>query len=256
MSTILVNYDDSVQIISFNSPKKLNAISHQCYKEIIEALHEGAKNEDVFCTLLTGVGKTYSSGTDLFDSSDVNIEERLIVVRDFVRALIDYPKLLVALVNGHAIGIACTTLGLCDLVYATKTANFMCPFNKLGITAEGCSTITFPLIMGKTRAAELLYSGKMFNAIDAQKIGLVNEIIDEGMNGRDQLIKKIKTEIAVYKLPIVYTKSMMLNGAISKDELHRANDREYKRLLERFNSSDYFNAITNLLKQKSLKNKL
>lgn len=161
--------------------------------------------------------------------------------RDFVRAFIDYPKLLIAFVNGPAIGIACTTLGLCDLVYATKTvcyfknnkrilkkfnlkfqATFTCPFHRLGITAEGCSTITFPLIMGKTRvikflyfkylfktfmniielnfslqANDLLFSGKQFNATEAQKIGLVTAVIDDE---RNQLIKKIKTEIGMFKM--------------------------------------------------------
>jgi len=256
MSTILVTYDDSIQIISFNRPKKLNAISFQCYNEMTRALQEGAKNESVFLTILTGVGNTYSCGTDLFDSSNVDIRNNLIAVRDFVKAFIDYPKLLVALVNGPAIGIACTTLGLCDLVYATKTATFSCPFHKFGITAEGCSTITFPLIMGKTRATEFLYSGKTLNAIDAQKIGLVNEIIDDGVNGRNQLIKKIKTEIAMYKMPLVYTKSLILHGIITKEKLHKANNEECERLIERFDSDDFSAAVYNFFKQQILKNKL
>ncbi|CAH1726158.1 enoyl-CoA delta isomerase 2-like isoform X2 [Aphis gossypii] len=256
MSSILVNYEGSVQIISFNRPNKLNAISFQCYNEVTKALKEGANNDTVFLTILTGVGKAYSSGTDLFDSPIIDIEDRLIATRDFVRAFIDYPKLLVALVNGPAIGIACTTLGLCDLVYATKTATFSCPFHKLGLTIEGCSSITFPLIMGKTRATEFLYSGKTLNAIDAQKIGLVNEIINDGVSGRNQLIKKITTELAFYKLPIVYSKSMMLNGVITRDELHEANDREIERLKERFNSDDFQNSIANYFKQRMLKNKL
>ncbi|XP_025198220.1 enoyl-CoA delta isomerase 2, mitochondrial-like [Melanaphis sacchari] len=256
MSTILVDYVGSVQIISFNRPKKLNAMSFQCYNEVTKALKEGAKNDSVFLTILTGVGKAYSSGTDLFDNNSLEVEDRLIAIREFVRAFIDYPKLLVALVNGPAIGIACTTLGLCDLVYATKTATFSCPFHRLGITAEGCSSITFPLIMGKTRATEFLYSGKTLNAIDAQKIGLVNEIINDGVNGKNQLIKKIMTEIALYKLPMVYTKSMMLNGVITRDELHKANDREIERLIERLNSDDFHNSIANYFEQKMLKHKL
>lgn len=121
------------------------------------------------------------------------------------------------------------------------------------------------------------------NATDAQKIGLVNEIINDGVNGRNQLIKKITTELAFYKLvkyflifffskiiffsylnlkfqqtlqPIVYSKSMMLNGVITRDELHEANDREIERLKERFNSDDFQNSIANYFKQRMLKNKL
>jgi peroxisomal 3,2-trans-enoyl-CoA isomerase len=209
-----------------------------------------------FFTLLTGVGSTYSNGTDLLNDSDIGFEEHLIAVRDFVRAFINYPKLLVALVNGPAVGIACTTLGLCDLVYATKMATFSCPFHRMGLTAEGCSTITFPLIIGKTRAAKFLYSGETMNAYDALKIGFINEIIDNSINGRNKLINKIKNFMLVSELPILHTKHLMLQGIIPKDELLKANDREIERLKERFNSDDFQQSINHYLQKKMLKNKL
>ncbi|XP_050523427.1 enoyl-CoA delta isomerase 2 isoform X2 [Daktulosphaira vitifoliae] len=254
MSTLLITYCDTIQTIAFNRPLKRNAISRQCYTEIVQALDEGKNNESVSVTLLTGVGKFYSSGTDLTD--EYADRELSLTATNLVKAFIDYPKLLVALVNGPAIGIACTTLGLCDLVFAYKTATFTCPFHRLGLTAEGCSTITFPLIMGKLRATEFLYSGRTITAREAVEYGLVNEIIEDGPIGLDNLIKRLTSQIAKHKLPVIYTKSMILQGLISKKELHAANKRECERLQERFNSNDFHQSIIDFINRKDMKNKL
>ncbi len=104
-----------------------------------------------------GTGDFYSSGTDftdfahaeslLSDPSGVEeaVEEASRVLGAFVAAFIDFPKPLVALVNGPAVGIAATTLALCDLVYAVDAGAFVeTPFTRLALTPEGCSTYTFP----------------------------------------------------------------------------------------------------------------
>ncbi|XP_050442331.1 enoyl-CoA delta isomerase 2 [Adelges cooleyi] len=255
MSTLIVSYCDNLQTIAFNRPQKRNAINYQCYNDVVKALEEGGQNESVSVTLLTGIGEFYSSGTDLMDDSNTDVNQRLAATYNFVKAFIDYPKLLVALVNGPAIGIACTTLGLCDLVYAQEKATFSCPFHKLGLTAEGCSTITFPLIMGKLRATEFLLSGKTITAREAFQMGFVNEIVDNGTVGHNNLIKKITTQIAKNKMPLFYTKSMMLQGPFGKKELHESNRRECERLQERLNSNDFYNCLIDFLNKKTLKNK-
>ena len=72
-----------------------------------------------------------------------------------VSAFIDFPKPLIAAVNGPAIGIATTTLGLCDFVYASENAWFYTPFTELGLCPEGCSSVTFPQIVGPIRASDV-----------------------------------------------------------------------------------------------------
>ncbi|PIO62596.1 enoyl-CoA hydratase/isomerase family protein [Teladorsagia circumcincta] len=85
-------------------------------------------------------------------------------------------KLLVALVNGPAIGIACTTLGLCDVVVASDKAYFYCPFTMLGLNPEGCSSYTFVQLMGHAKAARLILLSEKLSAKEACEAGLISQV--------------------------------------------------------------------------------
>ena len=89
-------------------------------------------------------------------SDENGVENARLILDDFVSAFVEFPKPLVALCNGPAIGIAATTVGLCDLVWASDSAYFLCPFTKIAQSAEGCSSETFPKIMGNAVANEML----------------------------------------------------------------------------------------------------
>lgn len=150
--------------------------------EITKALEEAATNDDVFFTVLTGTGDYYCSGFDMKSGnpSGMDMEEMLqyrintgkwvdlrwnldVVLkfwfkfwhRSMMAAFIDFPKLLIAIVNGPSVGAATTTLALCDLVFCTTRATFWTPFASLGLCAEGCSSYLFPRIMGNAMVIEL-----------------------------------------------------------------------------------------------------
>uniref|UniRef100_A0A8R1ERW8 Uncharacterized protein n=1 Tax=Caenorhabditis japonica TaxID=281687 RepID=A0A8R1ERW8_CAEJA len=92
-------------------------------------------------------------------------------------AYIRHEKPLIGLVNGPAVGIAVTVLGLFDYVIASDRATFHTPFAPLGQSPEGCSSYTFPLLMGPLKASELLLFCKKISAETAKSYGLVNEVV-------------------------------------------------------------------------------
>nr|CAD7606092.1 unnamed protein product [Timema genevievae] len=150
------------------------------YEEISIALERAAHNDQIVIVALTGVGEYYSSGNDITSSFGGNMEDVVAAAskkfENLVETFINFPKILVAVVNGPAIGIAVTTLGLCDVVFASDKATFQTPFSKLGLVAEGCSSYMFPMIMGHQRSMSMLCLNTKMNATEAKECGLVTEV--------------------------------------------------------------------------------
>jgi len=240
--------------IVFNRPEKRNAITTQMYKDIASALKEASEN-DTAVTILTGKGDYYSSGNDLsnFGSSvqgDLATAAKNggILLRDFVATFIDFPKVLVAAVNGPAVGIPVTLLGLCDIVYASDKATFYTPFSLLGQSPEGCSTYTFPKIMGYSKANEMLLFNKKLSAVEAKEVGLVSEIFPNA-TFMDHVKKQLAFLPEVSKQSLILSKE--LNRRIEKETLHKVNADECDRLVERWQSADCMEAIMRFFQKKA-----
>ncbi|KAJ8713516.1 hypothetical protein PYW07_013886 [Mythimna separata] len=173
--TIVETLQGSIKIVQYNKPKKKNAIDGVMYKRVSRILNDAATDDSISVMVLTGTGDFYSSGNDFSNPPDSR-GNHLDILKDYINAFIMFPKLLVAIVNGPAIGIAATTLALCDLVFASENSYFYTPFTKLGIVAEGCSTFTFPRILGERKALEMLLCNYRMPAAEALEYGFVNYI--------------------------------------------------------------------------------
>ncbi|XP_068437466.1 enoyl-CoA delta isomerase 2 isoform X2 [Clinocottus analis] len=252
--TILVTTEDNVTTITLNRPAKKNAITPQMYNEIMAALDQAA-NDDSVITVFTGAGDFYCSGNDL--SNFTNIPEGGVeamaqqggdLLRKYVKAYIDFPKPLVAVVNGPAVGISVTVLGLFDLVYATDQASFHTPFSQLGQSAEGCSSYTFPKIMGPAKANEMLLFNKKLSAVQACEFGLVTEVFPDS-----SFQSEVWTRLKAYaKLPpnsLSFSKQLI--RSVDKPRLHAVNDAEVERLKERWTSDECFNAVMSFFQAKA-----
>ncbi|KAM4688970.1 uncharacterized protein O3C94_007080 [Discoglossus pictus] len=251
--TIQVSYQDNITKIILNRPEKKNAITVQMYTEIEQALKEAGKDDSVI-TVLTGLGDYFCSGNDLNNFANITPEgkekmakDAAVLLESFVGSIIDFPKPLIAVVNGPAVGISVTILGLFDLVYATDRATFHTPFSQLGQTPEGCSSYTFPRIMGIAKATEMLLFNKMLTAHEACDLGLVTEVFPDGTFQRE-VWERLKAYSTLPKNSLAFSKQLICGT--EKEKLHAVNAQECERLIERWLSEECMNAIINFFQKK------
>uniref|UniRef100_A0A3Q2Z2N8 Enoyl-CoA delta isomerase 2 n=1 Tax=Hippocampus comes TaxID=109280 RepID=A0A3Q2Z2N8_HIPCM len=239
--SLLVSTQDDITTIVLNRPAKKNAITTQMYEEIIEALQHAARDHSVV-TVFTGAGDFYCSGNDLSNFTKIpeGGAEQMAkaggeLLRRYVKAFIDFPKPLVAVVNGPAVGISVTVMGMFDLVYATESATFHTPFSQLGQSPEGCSSYTFPRIMGlgKVPAREPC----------TRTCALVIDSEAHGLPGMPQLPRG--------SLEPTEELRQQLIRSVEKERLHAVNDAEVDRLIERWMSDECFNAVMSFFQAKA-----
>lgn len=250
---ILMTSEDGITKITLNRPSKKNAITRQMYTDIILAL-KAASEDDSVITVFTGNGDYYCSGNDLSNFTNIppgGAEElaraRAILLRDFVGAFIDFPKPLVAVVNGPAVGISVTLLGLFDIVYASDRATFHTPFSSLGQSPEGCSSYLFPKIMGSAKAAEMLIFGKKLTAGEALAQGLVTEVFPDNVF-QEEVWAKLRTHSKLPPNSLRISKELLRKN--EKETLHAVNAEECRVLQSRWVSDECMNAIVAFMARK------
>lgn len=143
---IETSLSDGILTITFANEKKLNAWTQPMMVGFFEKLEEATVRDDVAGVVVTGQGKYYSAGVDLSNIMKPMMPSKLVCyLRDMnqqvFERVIDFPKPIVAAVNGPALGAAVTTATLMDSIVASESATFSLPFSKLGVPPEGCSSV-------------------------------------------------------------------------------------------------------------------
>lgn len=180
---LIVTKEKGLQTVIVNRPDQYNAINVPIYKGITDALNNSAKDDSVKMTLLTGAGAYCSAGNDLKSTMKSAMEdpvkaanEGIVTLTNFLDAFVDYPKVLVAAVNGPCFGIMFTTIALADVIWASEAASFTAPFSKTAQSPEGTSTHMFPLIFGRSMTNELLMFNRTLSVQEAFDCKFVSRI--------------------------------------------------------------------------------
>lgn len=177
---ITVNTQSAITSIAINRSEKKNALTLDMYQKMADAINASAADSAVKVILLSGVGENFTAGNDLADFlSNPNLSEESSVYQ-FLQAIITCPLPIIAAVQGFAIGIGATMLLHCEQVFADTSARFVYPFINLGLVPEAGSSLLLPKLIGYQKAAHLLLSGDAISAVDAEKAGIVAQLITEG----------------------------------------------------------------------------
>lgn len=166
----------SILRVTMSSPGKKNAIDTAMYLGLANALTQAANDSSIRVVLLRGADGDFTSGNVVDDFENTAKGENPPVV-SFLDALINFPKPIVAQVEGVAIGVGATMLMHCDVIYAAEGTRFRLPFVNLGLVPEAGASYLLPRLMGQAKAAELLLLGRMFSAEEAVSAGLVSRVL-------------------------------------------------------------------------------
>jgi len=191
MSEILATQSGSILTLSFDRPAKMNALTRAMYAGLAKGLNDAAGDFGIRTVILTSEGDHFTAGNDIADFMDNPPTSDSSEVAQFLAALLNFPKPLIAAVKGNAVGVGTTMLLHCDVVVASPSANFSMPFASLGLVPEAGSSFLFPALVGYQRAAKIFFTGESFGADAALEMGLIAEINSDALAGATKIAQHI-----------------------------------------------------------------
>jgi methylglutaconyl-CoA hydratase len=217
-SNLQLGYDGTVATITLNRPEKRNALSFELLDELMAALDE-VEQSSAQVLIVTGAGKAFCAGMDLEElksllgkSHDENVKDSAHMARIF-RRIYDFPKPTIAAVNGAAIAGGTGIATMCDFTVAVPEAKFGYTEVRIGFVAAIVSSILVWQV-GHKIARDVLMTGRLFDAVEAYRFGLVNEVV-----AAEQLMpraRQLARQLLENSPSSVRATKRLINGFIAK----------------------------------------
>jgi enoyl-CoA hydratase len=209
--TIIAETRDKVGLITLNRPQALNALNSTVVGEVNRALDGFEADTGIGCIVITGSERAFAAGADIKEMSGLSYPQTYL--DDFITPwdrVANRRKPIVAAVAGFALGGGCELAMMCDIIIAADTAKFGQPEIKLGVMPGAGGTQRLTRIVGKAKAMEMCLTGRMMDAAEAERSGLVSRVVPAA-ELLDEAIKTAAT-IAAMSLPIV----MMVKESVNR----------------------------------------
>jgi enoyl-CoA hydratase len=210
--TILAEKNDGVGVITLNRPEAMNALSEALMKEMTSALDDFEADADIGCILLTGSEKAFAAGADIKEMQSKSYMDAYL--EDFIsrnwERVTTCRKPTIAAVAGYALGGGCELAMMCDFIICADTAKFGQPEITLGVLPGAGGSQRLTRLVGKSKAMEMCLTGRMMDADEAERAGLVSRIVPA-----DELLEdamKTAAKIAAMSRPA----AMMVKESINR----------------------------------------
>jgi enoyl-CoA hydratase len=209
---ILTSTEDQVGIVTLNRPQVLNALSHELMGELVQALEEFDRDENVRAIVLTGSERAFAAGADIKEMSDetsisIMLKDQF-ATWDKVK---NVRKPIIAAVSGFALGGGCELAMTCDMIVASESAQFGQPEINIGVIPGAGGTQRLTRCVGKYKAMEMILTGKPITAREALEAGLVNKVVpvevflEEAKNLAKEIAKRPPLAVQMAKEAVLKT---------------------------------------------------
>jgi len=209
---IIVEIYEKVVLLKLNRPDSLNALSKGLIEDLNHALDIIENDPHYSVIVLTGNGKAFAAGADIKEMMSKSFQD--VIENDFIKPwekISSISKPTIAAVNGYALGGGCELAMMCDLLIASEKAKFGQPEINLGTFPGSGGTQRLPKTIGKAKAMDLILTGRMIDADEAEKLGLTSRVLIED-NFIEQVLE-IAKEISEKSLPVLKMAKAAVNGA-------------------------------------------
>ena len=239
---VRVDGNGEILAITLARPERRNAITVAMYATLADAIERASTDPMIRVITVRGEGQDFAAGNDLADflQAAPRGDEDIPVWR-LLRALARCETPLIAAVHGNCVGIGTTMLLHCDLVIADETARFSMPFVDLALVPEAASSLLFPRLAGRRRAARYLLLAEPFGAEEALDIGLASHVVPAGE--LDKTLDRLSAALLA-KPPEALRLTQRLLRLGTRDEVLERMKREGSEFAERLASPEVKEAIT------------
>jgi 2-(1,2-epoxy-1,2-dihydrophenyl)acetyl-CoA isomerase len=179
--TIILQKEKGICTIVLNRPEVLNALNSKMVDELLKAIDEINRDDSTKVLVLTGAGRGFCAGADLreiqWTPEVMPVRLNLLHSQQIFTGIVNMEKPVIAAVNGVAVGAGCNIALACDIVIASKEAKFSQIFIRVGLVPDLGGMYLLPRLVGWHKAKELIFTGKMIGAEEAEQIGLINKAV-------------------------------------------------------------------------------
>lgn len=199
-STITMERRGRIALVTLNRPDSLNALNQEVMSEVADVFARIDQDKEIAVSVLTGAGRAFAAGADIKEMQPQSFSD--MYLNDYFAGWDRFAacrKPVIAAVNGFALGGGCELAMMCDVIIASEKAKFGQPEIKLGVTPGMGGSIRLTKAIGKAKAMDLVLTGRMIDAAEADRIGLVARVLPQ--EGYLDEVMKVAEEMAAFSIP-------------------------------------------------------